>query len=345
MDVLNLLAYSIIITSIALTVLLVFLFIKLLKSNGEAWKRGPIPTSEEIASDKVKDLVHQLESASDKETLANILEWQHRNMKFWLERYPMPLALGASLIGLVVSLVIPYTLFVYGLNVWSVAYFIILCFGIVLITTIAISLMYICYGRKLALRQFWNTLRPNLKIDDIIENRLGVCRDYAKLTTCMLSNLYPISDIYFAHTTNHVAAGLVFNSQLYMLDQRLPILTIHQWDIREESKELIHRLHDGEFEEIKDLTSYRKNQQSLEELTKQLKDFGITISTSTNKNAIKVINWKNGAFLYSMNDEVVNFSLSKLIKYEVENELLNLEKVRIEIQVNGKNLEFRIKNR
>ncbi len=346
MDVLNLLAYLIIIISIALTVLLVFFLVKLLRSNGEAWKGGPVPTLEEIASDKVKDLAHQLEGKSDKETLTNILEWQHRNMKFWIERYPIPLILGASLIGLVVSLVVPYTLFVYGFNVWSIASSFVIGFGVELITTVAISLMYLCYGRRLAISQFWNTLRPSVKIDDIIENRLSVCRDYAKLTACLLSNLYPTSDLYFAHTTNHVAVGLASNSQLYMLDQRLPLLTIHQWDEREKSKETIHiSKNSNTFEQVKDLTKYRKNQQTLEEVIKQLNDSGITISSPTDAKPIKVIKWRKGALLYSMSDEIVNYSLARLISYEVTNDMLDLEKIRIEIQENGKELEFLVKNR
>ena len=344
MDVFDLLTYSILIISIALTVLIIFLFVKLLRSNGQAWTRGAVPTSEEIASDKVRDLAYRLEGELDKETLTNILEWQHRNMKFWLERYPMPLILGASLIGLVVSFVVPYVLLVYRSNIWSIGSFFVLGFGVVLITAIAITLLYICYGRRLPLGQFWNTIRPSVVIDEIIENRLGVCRDYAKLTACLLLKLYPKSDIYYAHTSNHLAVGIVSDGQLYMLDQRLPILTISQWDKREKSKETIHKLKDGKIEQIKDITIYRNPKQNIEELTSELKDLGITISSTTNAEPIKVIKWRKGALLYSMNDEIVNHSLAQLIKYEVTNDLLDFKKIRIEIQENGKDIEFLVKN-
>ena len=265
-------------------------------------------------------------------------------MKFWLERYPMPLILGASLIGLVASFAVSYALLVYRSNNLSIASFFVLGFGVVLITSIAVTLMYICYGRRLPLSQFWNTIRPSVVIDDIIENRLGVCRDYAKLTACLLLKLYPKSDSYFAHTSNHVAVGIVVDGQLYMVDQRLPLLTISQWDKREKSKETIHKLNDGKFEQIKDLTKYRNNQQSLGELIKQLNDSGIVISSTTNAKPIKVIKWRKGALLYSMNDEIVNYSLAKLIKYEVTTDLIDIKKIRIEIQENGKDLEFLIKN-
>jgi predicted transglutaminase-like protease len=344
MNVFELFTYSLLSLSIALTVLIIVLFVKLLGSKGQTWTRGAVPTSEEIFSDKVKDLAHRLKGESDKETLTNIVEWQHRNMKFWLERYPMPLIMGASLIGLIISFVVPQILIVLGLNVWWIGSFFVLGFGVFLMACVAITLMYICYGRRLSLSQFWNIFRPSVRIDDIIENRLGVCRDYAKLTACLLSNLYSESDIYFAHTSNHVAVGLVSNGQLYMLDQKLPILTIEQWDKREESKEKIHKLKNGEFEQVNDLSKYRKNQQSFEEFIKKLKDLGITISSSTNAKPINIIKWRKGVLLYSMNDEVVNHSLAHRIKYEVANDLLEFEKIRIEIQENGEDLEFLIKN-
>ena len=344
MNIFDLFTYSIIIISIALIVLVIFLFFKLLRSKAQTWTRGAVPTPEEIASKKVEDLAYRLEGKSDKEKLANVLEWQHRNMKFWLERYPMPFILGASLIGLVVSSAVPYILLVYGSNILSIASFFVLGFGVVLTTSIAITLMYICYGRRLPLSQFWNTLRPSHVIDDIIENRLDVCRDYAKLTACLLLKLYPKLDIYFAHTSSHVAVGIVVDGQLYMVDQRLPLLTISQWDTREKSKEEIHKLNDGKFEQIKDLTKYRNNQQSLGELIKQLNDSGIVISSTTNAKPIKVVKWRNGALLYSMNDEIVNYSLAQLIKYETTTDLIDIKKIRIEIQENGKDLEFLIKN-
>jgi predicted transglutaminase-like protease len=57
--------------------------------------------------------------------------------------------------------------------------------------------------------------------------RLG---DYAKLTACLLLNIDHDSEIYFAHTSNHVAVGIISNGQLYLLDQKLPVLTIGQGD-------------------------------------------------------------------------------------------------------------------
>jgi predicted transglutaminase-like protease len=324
-------------------VLLIFLVVRLLRSKGQNWIRGAVPTSEEIASDKVKDLASRLEGKSDKETLTNILEWQHRNMKFWLERYPMPLIMGASLIGLVVSFVVPYICFVYGLNVLLIASFFVLGFGVVLITSIATSLMYICYGRRLPLSQFWNTIRLSVPIDDVIENRLGVCRDYAKLNACLLSKLYPKSDIYFAHTSNHVAVGIVNDGQLYILDQRLPILTMGQWDKREKSKETVHRLKGGKLELVKDLSNFKSNKQNREELEKELfRILNITQKSTGDITPIKVAKWRKGALLYTMNDDIVNYSLGRFIKYEVTNDIVELEKVHIKIEDNGDDLDFLI---
>ena len=344
MDLVLLIYSIIIILTVALFGIFIFSIITLLRARRHSWKSGAVPTFEEIESEKVRDLANRLKGNSDKETLTNILEWQHRNINFWFERFPMPQITGAFLVGVVISSVFLYAIFVLGSDLWLIACFFFFAFLAMTITSIAITLVHICYGRKLKLSQFWNTIRSSIAVDDILENRLCVCRDYAKLNACLLSNRYSESDIYFAHTSNHVAVGLVSNGQLYMLDQKLPILTIEQWDKREKSKETIYKLKDGAFEQVKDLSKYRKNQQSLEELIKKLKDLGITISSSSNAKPINVIKWRKGALLYSMNDEIVNYSLAHRIKYEVTNDLLDFEKIRIEIQENGKDLEFLIKN-
>ena len=68
MNVFDLLTYSILIISIALTVLII-LFFKLLRSKGQTWARGAVPTPEEIASEKVEDLAYRLEGSQTKKHL------------------------------------------------------------------------------------------------------------------------------------------------------------------------------------------------------------------------------------------------------------------------------------
>jgi hypothetical protein len=131
-----------------------------------------------------------------------------------------------------------------------------------------------------------------------------------------------------------------------MIDQRLPLITIHQWDRRHKAKETIHKTKDNiTFEEVKDLSKYSKNNQSFKDIMNQLENQGVTIRSTTNSEPKKVITWKKGSLLYPMNDEIVSYSLARRIRYEVTNDLiLDLEKIRIELQENGEDLNFLIKN-
>ena len=44
------------------------------------------PTLKDIENEELKDLAKKLKGDSKKETLTNILEWQHRNIQYWMER-------------------------------------------------------------------------------------------------------------------------------------------------------------------------------------------------------------------------------------------------------------------
>ena len=82
------------------------------------WRRGVVPTSEEVANIKVTELANRLKGKSDKETLTNILQWQQTNISFWLERYPLSLITRVFLIGLIAS---PFVLFVPWSEAWLIA--------------------------------------------------------------------------------------------------------------------------------------------------------------------------------------------------------------------------------
>lgn len=340
MTELELIAYLIVIASIVLTILIIAIAV-LFIVKGRDWKKGAVPTTEEIASKKVKDLAERLESGSKEKTLTNILEWQHRNITFWLERYPMPQITGAFLVIFVLCLVALYNSVMRKSGAWLVATCFSLVFLAMTIASIAITLVYVCYGRHLKLGLFWNTLKASVPIDDIIEYRVCVCRDYAKLTACLLLNLFPKSDIYFAHTSNHVAVGIISNGQLYMLDQKLPLLTIHQWDKKVESKETIHKLSDGKIELIKDISNFNNNSIDLTSLRKELiRILNANEELATNRSLVKVLNWRRGALLYTMNDDVVNYSLSQRIKFECLTELMELEKMCLKVEENNDDLHF-----
>lgn len=340
MNSLELLSYSLVIIYVALTIFTITIVWKLTARNRD-WKNGAVPNSEEIANKKVKELASRLKGESDKETLTNVLEWQNRNMTFWLERYPMPKVTSYSLVFFIVGLVGLYVSNNLKIET-SVATYVSLWFLAMTIMSVIISMVYICYGRNLKLNAFLKTFKQNLPVEDIVENRLGVCRDYAKLTACLLINLYPDSDIYFAHTPNHVAVGITSNGQLYMMDQKLPILTINQW-VRREKKAKIHRLSNGKIEVVKNISNFTNASTDLSSVRKDLlKILNINEGIEKNRTAIKILTWKKGTLLYAMNDEVVNYSLAQRIKLEKSNELMELEKVYLEIEPKDSDLVFSI---
>jgi hypothetical protein len=62
---------------------------KVEKNYEHASERGHCPTLKETENDNIKELAGRLEGVSHKETLANILEWEDRNITFWFERFPL----------------------------------------------------------------------------------------------------------------------------------------------------------------------------------------------------------------------------------------------------------------
>lgn len=74
-----------------------------------------------------------------------------------------------------------------------------------------------------------DTFLLSLPVGKILKYRLSVCRDYAKLTMALLLNLYPNAPLYFVEMPNHVAAAIKLNEDIYVLDQKLPILKLDKW--------------------------------------------------------------------------------------------------------------------
>jgi len=184
--------------------------------------QGHWPTSDEIENNKVKSLANRLKAGSYKETLTNILEWQDRNIVFWIERWTISRVFIVSL-GLTGAFVISFLMVPNSqILTWPIAMSVSSA-----ITTSFILVVLLKYVRKIPI---WDGLKnvfaQSIPIDVLLENKLGICRDYAKLTACLLSNIYPDAKIYFAHGRDHTATGIMIENRLYMLDQHLPILTV-----------------------------------------------------------------------------------------------------------------------
>lgn len=204
--------------------------------------QGYCPTSDEMENSKMKDLANRLKAGSYEETLTNMLEWQERNIEFWAERHPIQSMLSFAIVisgiisfigalGFVFLLfgnIDPLFLLVYFIVIWFVSF--VSCVATTITTMIVILHSNRKFPWKKIPRGLKNIFWPSISMNFLLENKLGVCKDYAKLTACLLSNIYSNAEIYFASAPNHAATGINIGNRLYMLDQRLPILTIDRWN-------------------------------------------------------------------------------------------------------------------
>jgi len=68
-----------------------------------------------------------------------------------------------------------------------------------------------------------DTFQLSLPVKKVLEYRLAICRDYAKLTASFLLNVYPKNKLYFILIPRHTAAAIELKGKRYVLDQKLPI--------------------------------------------------------------------------------------------------------------------------
>lgn len=335
--------------------------------------RGYCPTSDEIENSEIESLARKLQADSHRETLTNILEWQERNMEFWTERHPM-LALFWY-VWLIFAFVGPvsYAVYIYSTlllillnsqpvilvwliqiavwfiqNIWWV--FAIFAGSALMILLIMISILH--SNRKFPWRKIPRCLKniftPSISINFLLENKLGVCRDYAKLTACLLSNICPNAEIFFAQAPDHVATGIIIENRLYMLDQRLPILTKERWnDYRKPKKP--NRIE--KFDPIKKILQKTEKQMKVKseldtgKLAKRMTEFMNINEQQDDKidPLQKSILWKNGVILYEEN-EMVDYSLARWLEMRISKELIRKEQItKIEITRQKYDLAFLIR--
>lgn len=341
--------------------------------------QGHCPTSNEIENRKIKSLASRLKAGSHRATLTNILEWQDRNIEFWTERHPILTLLWYTyLIFTVIVVVFPAVLFVVSflllivlnnqiVSVWFIQitgwfiqniWWLIAVFASIIVTILATMISILHSNRKFPWKKIPRSLKniftPSISMNFLLENKLGVCRDYAKLTACLLSNIYPNAEIYFAKAPNHVATGINIENRLYMLDQRLPILTIDRWnDYRKPRKsDKIER-----FDPIKNtlrkadkktfLQTKDKSDLNTEKLANRMTEL-LNIKEQPDDKTISLqksipIPWKNGAILYEEN-EMVDYSLARCLETKISSELIRINQItRIEISRQKDDLTFLIR--
>ena len=150
---------------------------------------GYCPTPKEIENKDLKKLASRLNGESYKETLSNILEWQERNIEFWSERWPIyPFLLFIMFSVFILLVVIP--------NI-QIKWWLIAVSASSAVTVFSVLILLLKFIRKIPTKEgLKNTFLPSISINPLLKNRLGVCKDYAKLTACLLLNIYPSAEIY-----------------------------------------------------------------------------------------------------------------------------------------------------
>jgi hypothetical protein len=301
---------------------------------------GYCPTVKEIQNDEVRKIADRLKTNSDKETLTNVLAWQDCRVSYWHERATLPLVFSVSF---------ALALFSFSLLLWNP---VIGAIGFVFFIGFAVSTFVImallARSRKLPiLSGLDSTLAWSLSIDFLLKNRLAICRDYAKLTACFLRDVCPNREIYFAFAFQHAATGVIVGNKLYILDKFLPLATIDKWSEKWKSKKKLKKIH-GNSLELVSMDSFLSGTKSTKPDTEKLavemtKLLNLKEQTNNaNPSSLEILRWKKGSILYE-DDEIVNYSLSKLIEKNILNERLNLNQIaKLEVIQDGDDLVFSI---
>lgn len=337
--------------------------------------QGYCPTQGQIKNSHVKRLASRLKAGSYEETLTNIVEWQHRNIEFWTERHPMLTLLWYICLIFAVTVVVFSLWFLVSIlllivlnsqivlvwffqitpwfiqNIW----WLIAVFASSIVTIFATMIFILHSNRKFPWKKIPRGLKnivwPSIPIEFLLENKLGVCRDYAKLTACLLSNIYPNEQIYFATAPSHVATGIMIKGNLYMLDQRLPILTMDKWrNYRNaRAKDKVEKFTKKSLRKrvLKKIDTFclpstaRTTSFDTKELAKRMtKLLDIREQTSVDSSLLKMkILLKRGATLYEDN-EMVNHSLARFLRMQISKALISPSQI-TEIEISRQNYDLK----
>jgi predicted transglutaminase-like protease len=303
--------------------------------------QGYCPTLEEIENSEIEKMADRLKSVSDIETLTNVLEWQDRNIIFWFERWVLSFPLY------LLSILALFFLYLHFFFDIQVLWWITVISASSAITIFSIIVSFLKLGRKIPIWSgLWNTFVQSISMNFLLENKLGVCRDYAKLTACLLFNIYPDAGLYFVHAPQHVATGIVIKNEFYMLDKQLPVVTISKWHERWDSERKIEKFKRDHLESVSNpyLHETKPTKPNTEKLaTEMMKLLNIKEQASeADLSSLIISRWKKGAILYEDN-EIVNYSLSRLLKKRISDQRLELSQItKLQITQDKDDLTFRI---
>lgn len=211
-----------------------------------------LPNEEDIKESK--NLSESLQDSSEEKTFINIIKFQESVIRYWNERKliedvgSLPIIFLIFIASVFISLVIGFVIaiFMTKININTittaritsaimpgmilVAFFLIktgIIIGLFAVTIdrfrkngfnfrsgIFYIIDYIKYRKEI--NKYIYSI--DLPVKKILEWRLAICRDYARLTTSLLYNLYPNSEIYIIRIANHIASGIKFNGKIYIFD-------------------------------------------------------------------------------------------------------------------------------
>lgn len=243
--------------------------------------------------------------------------------------------------------ILPYTLFYVG------------CLGAIALIVVYLSIRYKMFWRGKTVKEkipkfkevVDDTFRLGLPVDKILEYKLAVCRDYAKLTASLLFNVYPNSEVYFIIILGHVAAGTKIKNKIYVSDQRLPILTKDDWLIKQHKKKAgtyiskLERDPNGglevTFKRHKTITREPEKGPRInnERLTEEIAEiFGIGPSLHIDNPDFEIPLHNN----YE-DDEITKYSLIRKIKNVLEREFCDNTDKMSKINISQKSISIKIK--
>jgi len=322
------------------------------QSYKNACQKGYCPTLAERENNRIKELANRLKADSKKETLTNISEWHNNNMIYWYERYPLSFILGVLVVISLVFFCLNYILQFWWQFWWLWWLFVI--FGTASATLLVIVILLIIDYRKISPKHFFDIFSFSISTDFLLDKKLAICRDYAKLTASLLFNIYPETDIYFVHARGHVAIGIFVEKKPYILDKYLPLTTIDRWHERWHK----YRFSTKKVEKAKgtclesvplDSLLLKTSQLNLDTDTrgclanKLERLLSIQNPIDDSKKGSLKIEWKKGAILYE-DDEIVNYSLAQRLKTILSKEMIDTNHVaNITIDKKKDDLIFQIK--
>lgn len=236
-------------------------------------RKHPVPTLDDIKEEK--RLANELNGESNRNTLDNIIEYQNKNIAYFNERavlsfpqfYILLLVVINAIISFfglffLISLISRFNLLIPSQKVLifisTIFLVVILCFinsklielGIVIVTVDRLRKKmkwnkFLSKEFKLSIKEAYRYAisQEDMPVRKILDWKLAICRDYAKLTASLLYNLFPDYELYFIDMHEHVVAGIKLDNEIYVLDPHYDnptptsVLKLDEWLIINNSNE------------------------------------------------------------------------------------------------------------